>query len=69
LAKTSEESFITLMQKLPKEIELSCLPMFIDDKPNVELSLSSKDKILVYQWFNEFILELKNKNISYNLME
>jgi hypothetical protein len=57
------------MQKLPKEIELSCLPMFIDDKPNVELSLSSKDKILVYQWFNEFILELKNKNISYNLME
>ena len=67
LAKTSEETFITLMQKLPKELELSSLPIFVNNQPNVELSLSSENESLVTKWFSQFILELKSKNISYSL--
>jgi len=68
IAKTSEESFITLMQKIPKEIELSSLPMFIDGKANVELSLSSTDETAIIKYFDSFIVELNRRNISYDLI-
>ena len=67
LADTSEESLITLMQKLPENIELSCLPMFVDDKPKVELSLSSTIAEEVENHFHVFVDELNNKNISFQL--
>jgi len=68
IAKTSEETLITLMQTLPKEIELSCLPMFVDGKPNVELSLSSINQSIVLEYFEKFILDLDKRAISYNLI-
>lgn len=68
LAQTSEESLITLMQTLPHEIELSCLPMFVKEKPNVELSLSSRDKAEVEKYFQLFKDELESKKISYKLI-
>ena len=68
LAETSEESFIPLMQKLPDSIELSCLPMFIDNKPRVELSLSGTRLTEVQAHFAAFINELNNKNIYYKLI-
>jgi len=68
LAQTSEESLITLMQTLPHTIELSCLPMFVDNKPNVELSLSGKDKVEVEKYFQLFINELESKKIVYKLI-
>jgi len=67
-ANTSEETLITLMQKVPPEVELSSLPMFIDEKPNVELSLSSSDKELLEHYFHMFEDELKTKKISYKLI-
>ena len=67
LANTSEETLITLMQKLPKNIELSSLPIFIDGKPNVELSLSGENKEEIEHYFNLFKNELKSKKINYNL--
>lgn len=67
LAETSEESLITLMQKLPDTIELSCLPMFIDKKPRVELSLVGISLEEVEKYFEIFISHLNNKNISYIL--
>ncbi|WP_297440609.1 molybdopterin-binding protein [Sulfurimonas sp.] len=66
-AQTSENTLITLMQKLPKEIELSSLPIFIDNKPNVELSLCSTDKEMLEQYFQLFCDELTQKNIPYIL--
>jgi len=67
LAKTSEETLISLMQQLPKSIELSSLPIFIDSKPNVELSLSGENKAEVQHYFQLFIDELERLGIAYNL--
>ncbi len=67
LADTSEESFISLMQKLPNSIELSCLPMFVNDKAKVELSLSGTVLEEVETHFGVFIKELNNKSIYYEL--
>ena len=68
LADTSEESLITLMQKLPDTIELSCLPMFINNKAKVELSLSSTESKEVEANFEIFVNELNSKNITYKLL-
>jgi len=65
-ANTSEETLISLMQQLPKTIELSSLPMFIDGKPNVELSLSGTDQEEIEKYFQNFIDKLKSLKISYN---
>ncbi len=67
-AKTSEDSLITLMQKLPQSVELSSLPMFIEGKPYVELSLKSTNKEEVTYYFELFIKELQAKNIEYQLI-
>jgi molybdopterin-biosynthesis enzyme MoeA-like protein len=67
LADTSEESLITLMQKLPSNIELSCLPMFVENKPKVELSLSGVILEEVEMYFLVFVNELESKNIYYKL--
>jgi len=69
LAKTSEETLITLMQTLPQSVELSSLPIFIDGKPNVELSLSGTHKNEIEHYFKLFINELKKKHIYYKIKE
>jgi len=67
-AHTSEETLIDLMQKLPKEIDLSCLPMFIEGKPHVELSLSSIEKKKLQYYFTLFMDELHKKNIYFKII-
>ena len=67
LADTSEESLITLMQQLPSSIELSCLPMFVENKPKVELSLSGIELQEVQKYFEMFVNELEQKNIHYTI--
>ena len=67
-AQTSENTLITLMKQVPKTIELSSLPMFIDSKPNVELSLSGEDKEEVMEYFKLFTNELENEKIPYKLI-
>lgn len=66
-AKTSENTLITLMQQLPKNIELSSLPVFINEKPNVELSLSGENEEEVKKYFHMFQEELTHKNIPFKL--
>jgi len=68
LAQTSENTLISLMQQVPKNIELSSLPILKDDTPSVELSLSAYDKKDVEYIFNLFINQLKVQNIEYKLM-
>ncbi|SFV59903.1 Molybdenum cofactor biosynthesis protein MoaB [hydrothermal vent metagenome] len=67
-AHTSEETLITLMQTLPKGIELSCLPLFVNEKAHVELSLLSTNKNINDKYFEIFKRELDKKNIYYKLM-
>lgn len=68
LAKTSEETLISVMKLLPSHIELSSLPRFIDKKPNVELSLSGYDEGEVKEYFTMFENELKKNSIEYKLL-
>jgi len=68
-AHTSEEQLIDLMQQLPTTVELSCLPLFVDGKPHVELSLSATNKALLIDSFALFEDELKAKNIYFKQME
>ena len=66
-ALTSEDTLITQMKALPKHIELSSLPIFVDNKPNVELSLSGTNEEEVKRHFHSFTQELNKKNIYYTL--
>ena len=68
LAATSEETLTTLMQNLPQTIELSSLPIFMDNKANVELSLSGVDLGELERYFSLFIEELERKSIHYRLI-
>lgn len=67
-AYTSENTLISVMKQIPKHIELSSLPIFADNQPNVELSLYGEAEDEVIHYFNLFITELKNKDINYKLM-
>ena len=67
-AQTSENTLIPLMQKLPKSIELSSLPIFIDNKPNIELSLSGTNNEELKKYFAMFTQELKQKKILFELI-
>ncbi len=67
LAQTSENTLIDLMQQLPKSIELSSLPIFINEKPNVELSLNGENKENIKKYFQLFIEDLEQRNIPFVL--
>ncbi len=67
-ANTSENTLIGVMQELPATIELSSLPIFIDGKPNVELSLAGENKEEVLHYFEKFQQELKSKNIPFKII-
>jgi molybdopterin-biosynthesis enzyme MoeA-like protein len=68
VAQTSENTLIALMQQLPKEVELSSLPMFVDGKPKVELSLSGVKKNVVETAFEKFLNFLEEHHIKYTLI-
>ncbi len=69
IADTSENTLITLMNQLPEEIELSSLPIFRDNKPLVELSLSGYDDKLLKKYFDMFKDELNAKKIDFSEMK
>jgi len=66
LAKTSENTLITLMKTLPNDVELSSLPIFKENKASVELSLSGYNESDIKHYFELFCKELDNKNIEYS---
>jgi len=67
LAKTSENTLISIMQKVPQHIELSSLPILKKKSPNVELSLLGEDREEVLDYFEMFKSELDKKKIYYEL--
>ncbi|MBD3797898.1 MAG: competence/damage-inducible protein A [Campylobacterales bacterium] len=66
-AYTSENTLISVMQQIPKHIELSSLPIFVDGKANVEISLEGEVQNEVQNYFDLFIEALDNKEITYKL--
>jgi len=68
LADTSEETLMNIMKILPDTIELSSLPMFVNARPKVELSISSLNEKEVQKYFEIFENELENKKINYKLI-
>ena len=65
LARCSEERFIHLMKKAPAGVECSSLPMFVNEKANVEISIASYDAQSVDDYFNMFIDFLEVNKIDY----
>jgi molybdopterin-biosynthesis enzyme MoeA-like protein len=58
-----ENDMIEIMNALPKEVEFSSLPRFIDDRRVVEISIASEDEIKAKEAFVFF----KNETIKKNL--
>jgi molybdopterin-biosynthesis enzyme MoeA-like protein len=68
LADTSENTLITIMKQIDDIIELSSLPMFVDEKPKVEISVLGKDPLKVEENFKKFTDELHRLNIKYSVI-
>ena len=69
LARCSEERFIELMTTAPSAVECSSLPMFVDKKANVEMSMASYDEEINLAFFSKFIHFLEENTISYEVKE
>ena len=67
MARCSEERFISMMKTIPEEVECSSLPMFVDDKANVEMSVASYDEQISLKCFSLFIDFLEHNKISYEV--
>jgi molybdopterin-biosynthesis enzyme MoeA-like protein len=68
LADTSENTLIDIMKLMSDDIEFSSLPMFVDNRPKVEISVSGKDILHVKESFDMFIEKLDSLNINYKLL-
>ncbi len=67
LAKCSEERFIALMKAIPKDVECSSLPMFVNEKANVEMSVASYDEQLTQTYFQRFIDFMQENDIAFEV--
>jgi len=61
----SEAELIDVMETLPKEVDLSCLPQLLDGIRTSEIYLSSEDENLLKKSDKMFKSFLKEKNIKY----
>ncbi|OHE04127.1 MAG: molybdopterin-binding protein [Sulfurimonas sp. RIFOXYD12_FULL_33_39] len=68
LAKTSENTLINIMKKIPKDIEFSSLPIINEGNVSVEISLCATEKEYVEKYFGLFTNFLHESNINYNLI-
>lgn len=67
LARCSEERFIAIMNTIPEEVECSSLPMFVNEKANVEMSVASYDEEMSKLYFSKFITFLQENNIDFEV--
>lgn len=67
LARCSEERFIGIMQTMPDDVECSSLPMFVDEKANVEMSVAAYDEEKSRSCFAMFTDFLDENKISYEV--
>ena len=69
LAQTSENTLINIMKQIPKNIELSSLPILKEGEASVEISLCASQNSEVQNYFKLFTDFLKEKKIAYTLIE
>jgi molybdopterin-biosynthesis enzyme MoeA-like protein len=67
LAYCSEERLITIMKLIPDDVECSSLPMFVNKKANVEMSVASYDEKTTLQYFGMFVDFLEANNIGFEV--
>lgn len=68
VAKTSENTLIDIMLKVPPYIELSSLPMIGPNGPSVEISLSYDDSNKCKEYFKLFIDFLEENAIEFTYL-
>lgn len=68
IAHCGEAMMIDIMEALPDEIELSCLPSFDGDKRHAEIYLAHGDRTFLELQCNFFKEKLKEKNINFTLI-
>jgi len=68
MAHCSEERFITLMKQMPESVECSSLPLFVNTKPHVEISLASHDEKLTARCFQQFLDFMDKEYIVYKVI-
>lgn len=68
LAQTSENTLIDIMKQIPKDIELSSLPILKEGKASVEISLCASEKSEVENYFKLFTDFLDLSNIEYDYL-
>ena len=68
LAQTSENTLIDIMKQIPKDIELSSLPILKPNNISVEISLCSTSALHVENYFKLFTDFLDTSKITYNLI-
>ena len=64
-ALTSENDLIEMMQKVPRDVELSSLPAFCGKKRIAVISLLSRDEKSVRRSYEDFISFMKSKKIEW----
>ncbi len=68
-ASCKENLFIELMEKAPKEVEISSLPKRYNNGWSVTLSVASKDETAAKSYFEKFVTLLESNKIAYKLGE
>ncbi len=68
MVEASEADLIDIMNALPTEIELSCLPQFVANKRQAEIYLSYHDKEKLEESCAFFQERLKEENITFYLL-
>ena len=67
LAYCSEEKLITIMKLIPDDVECSSLPMFVNKKANVEMSVASYDENMTLRYFGMFVDFLEANDIGFEV--
>ncbi len=65
IVQSSEAVLIDIMEALPKEVELSCLPGFVGDKKSAEIFLAHVDQSFLEKWCSFFKEELHKMGLKY----
>ncbi|MDQ1340411.1 MAG: hypothetical protein QG567_1568 [Campylobacterota bacterium] len=66
--KTSEGSFLELMEEIPKDIDFSSLPCIDNESKEVEISFASTDEKIVLFWIKKFEDESLKRGFEYKII-
>lgn len=67
IAQTSENTLIDIMHQMEENVEFSSLPMLVEGRAVVEISVASYDETLANSAFRLFEEALKHRNIEYKI--